>query len=347
MYISVRFGSDIQMQDIETETLTFASLRLRESHIEEFIRQNVHVILDDEETLLIVGQQVRNSRRGISDLTAVDGDGSIVLIEIKRDVTDIAARREPFEFQAIRYAAAYAKIEEPEELVDLVYSKYVEKYSAEHEVGQLTAAEMARRRLNEFLQQNDAVRTFNNRQRIILIASEFDDQTLSAVAWLIGSGVDIRCLVITPIRVGQQHFLNIEKILPPESIESYYISLADQNASVPGRTTLKHTIGGRQTLPRMSKLFEWGIVQPGDQLKIKHLDNTTGVAKSSTKIEVNGREMSYNAWGQAATGWSSINIYEWALHVEKGKTLDELRQAKMNEMAMKMNEMAAAEADSL
>ncbi|WP_218017830.1 hypothetical protein [Alkalicoccus saliphilus] len=50
-----------------------------------------------------------NSRER-SDLTAVDANGNIVLIEIKRDRQDIAQRKEPFEFQAARYAASYATI---------------------------------------------------------------------------------------------------------------------------------------------------------------------------------------------------------------------------------------------
>jgi hypothetical protein len=35
--------------------------------------------------LLIVGQQVINKEGGRSDLVAVDGEGNVVLIELKRD----------------------------------------------------------------------------------------------------------------------------------------------------------------------------------------------------------------------------------------------------------------------
>ncbi|GEN82851.1 hypothetical protein SLU01_11630 [Sporosarcina luteola] len=58
--------------------------------------------------MLIVRKQVRNASNGISDLTAIDHEGNIVLIEIKRDRKDIEGRKEAFEFQAIRYAASYA-----------------------------------------------------------------------------------------------------------------------------------------------------------------------------------------------------------------------------------------------
>src|SRR3712207_8389409 len=42
--------------------------------------------------------------------------------------------------------------------------------------------EKASRILNDFLEKNNALKTFNSKQRIILIASSFDKQTLSAAA---------------------------------------------------------------------------------------------------------------------------------------------------------------------
>jgi hypothetical protein len=62
-------------------------------------------------------------------------------IEIKRDVEDIKQRREAFEFQAIRYAASYAKIKTTDELVDKIFTSYIEKYKDEFELGELTAYE--------------------------------------------------------------------------------------------------------------------------------------------------------------------------------------------------------------
>lgn len=48
---------------------------------------------------------------------AIDNDGNLVLIEIKRDKKDITHREEGLEFQAIRYAASCAIIKDLEELV--------------------------------------------------------------------------------------------------------------------------------------------------------------------------------------------------------------------------------------
>lgn len=82
MLIPVKIKDSIEIKDIEIENTNFKSLNLREEHIEEFLRKNIDVIFEDE-TLLVVGKQVVNKENGRSDLTAVDENGNLVLIEIK------------------------------------------------------------------------------------------------------------------------------------------------------------------------------------------------------------------------------------------------------------------------
>src|SRR5690554_2978782 len=96
---------------IRIKPISFSELQMKEENIEELLRNNIDMICEDEESMLIVGRQVKNEMNARSDLTAVDNDGNIVLIEIKRDRKDIQNRREAFEFQAIRYAASYATVE--------------------------------------------------------------------------------------------------------------------------------------------------------------------------------------------------------------------------------------------
>ena len=127
---------------VKVEAVTFAELGLQEADIEEILRCNIDMLCGDEESMLIVGRQVKNEKLGRSDLTAVDNTGSIVLIEIKRDMKDIENRKEAFEFQAIRYAASYATIESPDELVKNVFAPYIEKYRSEFELGELTSYEL-------------------------------------------------------------------------------------------------------------------------------------------------------------------------------------------------------------
>ena len=45
-------------QPSKLEEITFAELGMKESDIEEILRKNIDMICDDEESLLVVGQQV-------------------------------------------------------------------------------------------------------------------------------------------------------------------------------------------------------------------------------------------------------------------------------------------------
>lgn len=126
----------------QIEPVTFAELGLQENDIEEILRSSIDMLCGDEESMLIVGRQVKNEKLGRSDLTAVDNNGNIVLIEIKRDRQDIENRKEAFEFQAIRHAASYATIYSTDDLIKKVYAPYIEKYREEFELGELTSYEL-------------------------------------------------------------------------------------------------------------------------------------------------------------------------------------------------------------
>jgi len=341
MLIPVDNKEGLRVCDSEVEETTFSDLGLGEKDVEEFLRKNIEVVFDDSETLLIVGQQVNNAAKGRSDLVALDENGSIVLIEIKRDIADIRNRREPFEFQAIRYAASLARITDPDDLVDRVFVRYIEKHTAEFTQGELTCPELGKRIVTDFLQKNNAERTFNQKQRIILLASNFDEQTLSAVAWLIYNGLDIAAFRITPKKFQDQIFFDAARLLPPDDIEEFYVDIATPERHASTRTGIT---GTRTKLPRMKKLMEWGLLKPGDTLEIMNQENSKAEVIDHKRVKYNGQEMSFNEWGQKVTGWSSICIYEWARHKGSMKKLSDLRAEKMGEIKKRQEAEDAGDA---
>ena len=332
MIIPIKTGAMIQLEDIDVEERSFKSLRLKEEDVEEFLRKNIDLILGDE-NLLIVGRQVINSEKGRSDLTAVDENGHLVLIEIKRDVEDLRSRKEPLEFQAIRYAASYARIKTVEDLVDRIFASYIEKYRSEFELGELTAHEKATRILNSFLEKNNASKTFNKKQRIILIASSFDRQTESAVAWLIANKVDISCFTLKPVKIGEGLFLEINRLLPPQMLEDFFVDIEAKKRSEVLTETVESRIS-RNYLPRMDKLFQWGLLKKDDLVVVRNFENSEAVVKDTKSVEYRGDTLTYNAWAQKVTGWSAVNVYEWTMIKGEDKTLDQKRREKMEALKL-------------
>ncbi|NLP48795.1 MAG: hypothetical protein GX345_07625 [Clostridiales bacterium] len=308
------------------EFVTFAELNMLESDIEEILRNSIEMICDEEESMLIVGKQVRNKKGGRSDLTAIDSNGNIVLIEIKRDKSDIVNRSEAFEFQAIRYAASYATIKDIESLVEKVYAPYIEKYKDEFELGELTSHELGIRKLTEFLEENNASNSFNKMQRIILVSSEFDDQTLSAVTWLNSNNVDISCYKLNPYKLGDEIFFKIDKILPTPNHSEFYVDLMDSPVTHYTDKTKKRT---NRVLPRIDNMLEWGVVKEGDIILPKGRDGRAELLANGY-VNVEGKEMSLQAWLKDVYGWSSVETYALSVHQETGKTLSQLREEYMN-----------------
>ncbi|PEQ91709.1 hypothetical protein CN481_15585 [Bacillus sp. AFS006103] len=314
---------------IKVDEVTFSELQMLESDIEELLRSNIDMVCDEEESMLIVGRQVRNVQHGRSDLTAVDNKGNIVLIEIKRDRKDIESRKEAFEFQAIRYAASYAKIADPEDLVNKIYAPYIEKYRTEFEHPSLTSFELGNRKLNEFLQVNGSENSFNKNQKVVLVASEFDEQTLSAVAWLNSNGVNISCYKLIPFKIQDDVFINVEKLLPLADYEDYYVNFLEKSSSSIKKTGKKLS---RQRLPKIDSLLEWGVVQAGDIIMAKDRDNEATLL-SNGNVEVNGVEQSMQKWLKDIYGWSSVQTYVFAIHKQTGKSLSKIREEYMDNLA--------------
>jgi hypothetical protein len=309
----------------KVEPVTFSELKMQESQIEELLRNNIDMLCDEEESMLIVGRQVKDEKCCRSDLTAIDSDGNIVLIEIKRDRQDIVNRKEALEFQAIRYAASYATINSIEDFVKKVYANYIEKYCNEYDQNGLNSYELGIRKLTQFLEANGALNSFNMKQRIILVSSEYDEHTLSAVAWLNSNNVDITCFTLTPIRFKNEIFLDVIKVLPVPTNADYYVNLME-------RTQIKNKKSGsitRASLPKISDMLEWGVVKPGDVITPVGGRVGEAVLLKNGNVKADEKEMSLQKWLKSIYGWSSVQTYMFAIHKESGKTLSDIRREYM------------------
>lgn len=310
------------------EDVTFASQKLKECNVEELIRNNIDLLFD-EETLLVIGQQVANEERGRSDLTAIDDSGNLVLIEVKRDKKDMKSRKEALEFQAIRYAAAYATIKDEDELINKVYAPYIEKHRQEFQYTERTATEIAVIMINDF-KKEQAAWQFNKKQRIILVASDFDPQTLTAAAWLAKNNVDLTCFKLIPYIINKELFIDVKKIIPLDTYDDIMISVKGSNVSSQ-RNKLNSAIV-RESLPRIADMLEWGVVKAGDIIVAKgREDEATLLANGMVKVAANGKELSMQNWLKKLYGWSSIQSYVYAVHKATNKTLSEIREEYLEE----------------
>ena len=202
----------------ESEAITevdFAQLGLQERRdIQEWVAANPGILGED---LLIIGKEFSGFDRTNErlDLLAVDADGKLVVIELKRDDTGADAH-----WQAIKYAS------------------YLHRVDTEGIVGMLAdyakvSPEEAGNRLLQHLNADD-LNALNNDQRIILASHRFAPEVTSAALWLNEKAPGenlMTCVQLTPYQDAETNSLYVQAntIIPVPGIEDYVIGVGDSS----------------------------------------------------------------------------------------------------------------------
>ena len=197
------------------EEVDFARLGLRERRdIQEWVAANPSILGED---LLIIGKEfsgfdITNERL---DLLAVDSDGKLVVIELKRDDTGADAH-----WQAIKYAS-YLRRATAEQIVDMLadYKKVSQEAAGDELVQHLGG---------------DDLNALNNDQRIILASHRFAPEVTSAALWLNNKapGEDLlTCVTLTPYQDSDTGSLYIQAatIIPVPGEEGYVVSIGSNS----------------------------------------------------------------------------------------------------------------------
>lgn len=218
----------------------------KEEHIEELLLAYPSLLNKDgyvsptdptqRTDLLIISRQITTAHGKRADLLAIDRDGSLVIVEVKRDAEDEAGRNEGMEFQAIRYAAACRKMNVAgiidtfaEHLRDC--ATLTSKVSQTHPTDDLDVwrkkavlllcKHLADEDEEEQLNQTDLEKLIDPRskQRIYLVAAGFSREAISACAWLREHNIDISCFVLRPYELGGQLLIGLERLIPPPVLD--------------------------------------------------------------------------------------------------------------------------------
>jgi hypothetical protein len=185
---------------IQIPVTSFSELNLKERFdIQEWIDGTPEIL---GEALLIIGKELILPSGKRLDLLAVDKQGALVVIELKRDDsgTDV-------EWQAIKYASYCSSFSQDE-----IYKLFAKYLGTDADDGQV--------KIEEFI--NCEPEDLNEQQRIILVSKEFHSEVISAVLWLRESEIDIECIRLTPhCDTAGSLFINPEIIIPLPEAKDY------------------------------------------------------------------------------------------------------------------------------
>jgi len=184
------------------DRLPLPEVGLKERHdIQQMIVQSPEEFFAEMgETLLLIGEEVRPTDvvDDRIDLLAVDRDGAVVVMELKRGTNKLQL------LQALSYASMVAGWDKSQ-LVD-ERCRFVKKPSEEVE-----------EELEEFLDGD--LSSLNQSQRMILLAGDYDYEVLSTAEWLTEVyEVDIRCFRLGLFVEGESEYLTCTCIYPPPEL---------------------------------------------------------------------------------------------------------------------------------
>lgn len=200
------------LQKIETTNFSSEEI-LERQHLQSTLKRQIDVIAPN---CLVISEEFSEwsgSQRRI-DLLAVDKEGNLVVIELKRTETG-----EHMELQALRYAAMVST---------LTFSRAVEIY--QKYLVSIGSEDNAEGKLLEFLgweepQEDD----FALDVRIILVSSNFSKELTTSVMWLNERNLNIRCVRLIPYRHQSQVLVDVQQIIPLPEAESYQIKIKQQS----------------------------------------------------------------------------------------------------------------------
>ncbi len=185
-----------------------------------------------------------DSRRRI-DILGLDRDANIVVIELKR--TEDGGH---MELQALRYAAM-ASVLTFDQVVD-VHAQFLATKGIDAD---------AREAVLEFLGWEDSDdERFGQDVRIVLASVEFSKEITTTVLWLNDKGVDIRCVRLTPYKLGDRLLVDVQQIIPLPEATDYQTQVRKKQKAERGRRDLTRfnlDLGGEKlsALPKRHALY--------------------------------------------------------------------------------------------
>ena len=182
------------LKEIEKETLD------KEQRLENWIEKDPSILGLD---LLIIGRQVTTENRGRIDLLAINSDGDVVIVELKRDKTprDIVA-------QVLDYASWIKKLGYNE--INSIASSYLKQPLS------LAFSEHFGSTMPE---------TINSNHSMMIVASELDDSSERIVQYLSDDyNVNINAIFFNFYKMGDEEILGRAWLMDPEEVQDRAVS---------------------------------------------------------------------------------------------------------------------------
>lgn len=206
----VIYKKDTQEIVMPEQTSYSAQKVLERQHIEKWIENNPQ-ILGEELHILTTEYDKFDKTNERLDLLAIDRNGVLVVIELKRDDSG-----KDVDIQAIKYAA-YCSTLTLNEVVE-IHKDYLIKQKKKK------TSEEVRDIVLSFVQGD--FEQIGDKPRIIIVSSNYRPEVTASVMWLRKFGIDFKCIRLIPYQIDSNTLgLEAVTIIPIPEAEEYMIKV--------------------------------------------------------------------------------------------------------------------------
>lgn len=179
------------------ERLRFTSMD-EESRLEEILKSDIGIL---DPTLMLIGSQIRTDYGGRIDLLAIDAEGDVTVVELKRSMTPREVTAQVLDY------AAWAQ--------DLTYEQITEIYAAQNSGKPFEQA------FSERFDTEDLPERLNESHRLLIVASELDNSTERIIGYLSSNyGVPINGVFFRYFKDGDNEYLARTWLIDPNQAEA-------------------------------------------------------------------------------------------------------------------------------
>ena len=175
-----------------------------------------------EEGLFVVAEEYgdwEESNRRI-DLLALDGEGRLVVVELKRSDQDSL-----MDLQAIRYAAMVANMT-LDQAID-AHRGYLRERGMDGDADVLIRAHLG--------PDEAGTRISTANPRIILVSAHFSKELTTSVLWLNQRNMDITCIKLQPYRSENELYIEASQVIPMAAAADYMVRLRNREREAEGQ----------------------------------------------------------------------------------------------------------------
>ncbi len=241
------------------------------------------------------------------DLLALDSQGRLTVIELKRSDSDSL-----MDLQAIRYAAMVADM--TLEHAVIAHRNYLRNRGRDE--GE--AEDIVRARLTR---ENGDISLDSGEPRIILVSSSFSKELTTSVLWLNRTGMDITCVRLQPYKGHGSLFLESSRIIPIPEAEDYQVRLRNREEEAqqqqqetsltetsPGSNAFRKSLETAQQLqkPRLAALLDLAVTLEKEGLA--ELSTNSGSYNTVLRVRLPRSDRGFFNVFKNESGWGYLKF---------------------------------------